>query len=134
MSTQDPLFHEDFNDALHSAVKGLGKIEAVARDLWPTKPSGGRYLSDCLNPDRDAKLALEDVIALLRMAREKGIHWAMYQLCDEAGYTRPEIAARPTKAQTMAARLQELATEYKNTADELAAMHENELKKLRSVL
>ena len=92
MSTQDPLFHEDFNDALTSLVKALGKMDAVASHLWPTKANGGRYLSDCLNPDRDAKLSLDDVVALLKMGRERGIHWAMHKLCDVAGYQAPAIA------------------------------------------
>jgi hypothetical protein len=117
-----PLFHESFNDALQSAVRALGKHEAIARDLWPTKPNAGRYLSDCLNPDREAKLALEDMTALLRMARERGIHWAFYQLCDELGYAHPEIAARPTEEQRLAERMRRIVDEFTHLADEAAAL------------
>jgi hypothetical protein len=134
MSTQDPLFHEDFNDALHSAVKALGKIEAVARDLWPAKPNGGRYLSDCLNPDRDAKLALEDVVALLKMAREKGVHWAMHQLCDSVGYERPGIAPAKTPNQERAERMAQLLSEFRHLADEEAAAQNAAPQGLRRVL
>jgi hypothetical protein len=131
MSTQDPLFHEDFNDALSSLVKALGKLDAVAHDLWPTKVHGGRYLSDCLNPDRDAKLSLDDVVALLRMGRAKGIHWAMHKLCDVTGYAPPGIAKTKTPEQRLAEELRRIADDYARVADELAVL--NQSKKLQAV-
>lgn len=128
MSTQDPLFHEDFNDALLNLVKALGKMDAVARELWPTKESGGRYLSDCLNPDRDAKLSLDDVVALLRMGREKGIHWAMHKLCAVTGYEPPTIAKTKTPEQVLAERMKQVAADYARLADELALLNPRNLK------
>jgi hypothetical protein len=131
MSTQDPLFHEDFNDALASLVKALGKMDAVAADLWPNKPNGGRYLSDCLNPDRDAKLSLDDVVALLKMGRNAGIHWAMHKLCEVTGYEPPEIARTKTPEQVIAEQMRQVASEYARLADELAAL--SQPKNLRAV-
>ena len=128
MSTQDPLFHEDFNDALTSLVKALGKMDAVASHLWPTKANGGRYLSDCLNPDRDAKLSLDDVVALLKMGRERGIHWAMHKLCDVAGYQAPAIARTKTPEQILAERMAQVAADYARLADELAAINQSRFK------
>jgi hypothetical protein len=121
MSSQDPLFHEDFNDALLNLVKALGKMEAVASDLWPNKPNGGRYLSDCLNPDRDAKLSLDDVVALLAMGRARGIHWAMHKLCAVTGYEAPSIARTKTPSQLRAEEMSQLLARFRHLADEEAA-------------
>lgn len=132
MSTQDPLFHDDFNDSLLNLCKALApKLDAVAADLWPTKPNGGRYLSDCLNPDRDAKLSLDDVVALLKMGRARGIHWAMHKLCDVTGYEAPEIARTKTPEQLLAEQMKKLSAEYSRLADELAAL--NQPKNLKAV-
>jgi hypothetical protein len=124
MSTQDPLFHDDFNDALANAVKALGngKIEPVARQLWgPAKRSPGQYLSDCLNPEREAKLSIPEIIQLLKWARERGIHWAMHALCEEVGYRAPDVAPVMTERQKRARRRVELAQEMQRLADEEAA-------------
>lgn len=124
MSPQDALFHEDVTDALRHAIKALGGFEVVGHDLWPTKPraAAGRLLSDCLNPERPAKLDLDDVVALLRMARERGVHCAMWQLADDAGYTRPAIAPTKTPEQELADRMLRHAQEYARLADEHAAI------------
>lgn len=126
MSTQDPLFHEDFNDALASLVKALGrgKVEPVARDLWPNRSGAGRWLSDCLNPDREAKLSLDDVVGLLRMGREHGIHWAMHKLCAQTGYEPPSISKTKTPEQLLAERMAKVAAEYARLADELASLNQ----------
>ena len=59
--------------------------------MWPEKPAdeAGRLLSDCLNPDRAAKLCPEKLVLLLKIARAKGCHLAAHWLCDEVGYSRP---------------------------------------------
>jgi len=117
------LFHDDFRDALRHAVKALGGLDTVGADLWPAKSrkAAGAWLSDCLNPERPAKLDLEEVVQILRMARDKGVSCAIYQLCDELGYEHPEVAAPKHPAQEKAARLERLAQEFKRLADEVAA-------------
>jgi hypothetical protein len=122
MSTQDPLFHDDFNDALANAVKALGKQEVVARQLWgPSKPRAGQYLSDCLNRDREAKFSIQEIVELLKMFRAKGIHWAMHALCEEVGYSNPDIVPLKTKGQERAEQMAQLVAEFKRLADEQAA-------------
>lgn len=89
---QEELFHEDWRDALKHVVKALGGFETVGVEMWPTWPrkKAGNWLSDCLNPDRSAKLDLDDIEALIRMGREHGVHCALYHLCDQTKYQRPE--------------------------------------------
>lgn len=91
MTEQAELFHETLNDALSATVAALGGRKAVGVLLFPGKPAdeAGRYLADCLNPDRQHSLHPEALIHLLRLSRERGIHLGMHWLCDEIGYSRP---------------------------------------------
>lgn len=129
MSTQDPLFHEDFRDALRHIVKAMGGVEAVGSELWPakTRKAAGTWLSDCLNPERPAKLDLEEVVELLRMGRIAQVHCAMDQLASEAGYAKPDIAPTKTPRQELAEKMQRLAAEYAKLADEDAALDRDDL-------
>lgn len=129
MQTQE-LFHDDFRDALRHAVKALGGVEAVGHDLWPAKSrkAAGSWLSDCLNPERPAKLELEEVVQILRMARARQIHCALYELCDAVGYARPPIVSPKTPAQQKADELSRLADEFRRLANEAAASLHSQLK------
>lgn len=91
-SYQEPLFHEDWRDALRHVVKALGGVETVGAELWPhkTRKAAGGMLSDCLNPDRPNKLDLEEVEALIRMGRDAGVHCGLQILCDRTSYERPQ--------------------------------------------
>lgn len=135
MATQDELFHEDFRDALKHLVKALGGFEAVGLELWPAKSmkAAGNWLRDCLDPERPAKLDLEEVVRLLRMGRERGVHCAMHQLADETGYARPDIAPQQSEAQKIAARMQAITREFAHLADEMAAISQGKVADLRKI-
>lgn len=124
------LFHDDFRDALRHAVKALGGFDTVGHDLWPvkTRKAAGAWLSDCLNPERAAKLDLEEISQILRMARDRGIHCAMYQLCDESLYAHPPIVAPKSPLEEKAERLQRIASEFGRLAAEVAAETRQPLK------
>lgn len=88
---QGELIHEDWRDALRHVVKALGGMESVGVEIWPgkTRKAAGAWLSDTLNPERPAKLDLEELQQLLGMARRKGIHLGLYFLCEDLGYSHP---------------------------------------------
>ena len=88
---QQDLIHEDWRDALRHLVKALGGMDSVGADLWPvkTRKAAGAWLSDCLNPERPAKLDLEELRHILQLGRDKGLHLAFHFLCDDLGYSRP---------------------------------------------
>ena len=125
---QDTLFHDSFRAALAHAVNALGGCASVGARLWPTKElkRSEQKLANCLNPDHDWKLDLDEIQAILSWAREAGVHCAIHQLCDETGYTRPEISPGKTKHQQLASQYAQHAAEMVRLADELAAIERAE--------
>lgn len=130
MGMQEQLFHEDFRDALKHLVKALGGVEAVGVELWPskTRKAAGNWLSDCLNPERPAKLDIEEIVQLLAMGRDRGIHCAVWQLADEIGYTRPEIAPAKSQYEVLAEQFARKSAELSHLAQSLG-----QLERLRAV-
>lgn len=82
---------ESINDALIEVVKALGGSKQVGAMLWPEKApdAAQRALLDCLNPDRPARLSPEQMVLLMRKARQAGFHAAAEWLMCDLGYARP---------------------------------------------
>lgn len=82
---------ESINDALIECVKACGGSKAVGLALWPAKgvEAAQRQLLACLNPDRNEKLGPDEVLHILRMARNKGCHAGMQYLCESLSYSEP---------------------------------------------
>lgn len=89
---QVPMFFEKFEDALTFIVSALGGAKVVGAALRTDLPAdaAGRWLLDCLNTDRPAFLHPGHIAALLRMAREAGVHNAMDWICEHTGYAKPQ--------------------------------------------
>lgn len=88
---QPALFHESINDALREVVLSLGGTKKVGALMRPQKliDEAGRWVSDCLNPDRREKFDPEEVMFLLREARKIGCHTGMNFIAADAGYANP---------------------------------------------
>lgn len=84
---------ESLTDALIEAVKAAGGSKCVAVALWGSA-SGvetvQRRLLACLNPERAEKLSLDEVVAVMRMAREHGCHSPMRYLAHALSYAEPQ--------------------------------------------
>lgn len=82
---------ESINDALIECVKVLGGSKVVGPMLWPEKAADAaqRTLLDCMNPDRPNRLNPEQVVLLLRKARQVGRHETVEWLMGDLGYTKP---------------------------------------------
>jgi len=96
MQAEMPFF-EGPEDALRAAVQSLGGAKQVGALLWPDKTpdSAGRLMQDCLNPSRNEKLDVTQVMFILRKAKEAGVHGPFMWFAGEVGYD-----ARPvTKAE-----------------------------------
>jgi hypothetical protein len=121
---QDRLFYESVTAALIQVVNGLGGCAAVGKRLWPSKPvaKAEQKLANCLNPEHEWKLEIDELVQILSWAREESIHFAMHKLCEVAGYAPPVIAPSRTPAQDIAERMSRHASEYARLADEAAAL------------
>jgi hypothetical protein len=91
MQTTFTEFFEDINDALREAVRQLGGHKKVGPAMRPELPleSAANWLRDCLNHERREKLSPEQVVLILRMARDTGFHGAMSFVAFSAGYEPP---------------------------------------------
>lgn len=112
-----PLFLEDVFDALRAAVQAAGGAKEIAGKLWPHKPASQAHkdLLDCLNRDNDRKLCVEEVMAILRMAREVGYHGAKHWIDDAVGY-------QPTPPQDPKIERDRLADELARAADHFRSL------------
>lgn len=117
-SSQAQLFLEDIYDALKAAVMYLGGPKVVAARLWPNKPidQARRELLDCLNRDNDRKFDLEEVLALLRMAREAGFHQAKHWIDREVGYQETPPADPVVERDRLAEAMERMARQYEEMA------------------
>ena len=88
MNTQAQLFYEDIFDVVRAAVQAIGGAKSVATRLWPHMPLAEAHhkLLNSLNRERPEKLCIEELVAVLRMAREVGFHQAKHWIDDAAGY------------------------------------------------
>jgi hypothetical protein len=91
IAEQPPLFYESINDVLREIVHALGGTKKVGNLMRPQKTidDAGRWVSDCLNPDRREKFDPDDTMWLLREARKVGCHAAINFICSDAGYSNP---------------------------------------------
>ena len=89
---QDQLWHESPEDALRSLIDRLGGFKKVGHALWPAMPiaDASRKLMHCTDPERDHKLSLGELCALLAMGQKVGCHVAMRFLSQCAGYQDPQ--------------------------------------------
>lgn len=130
---QEQLFHEDWRSALRHAVLAMGGVASVAVRLWPgkTPKQAEQKLANCLNPDHEWKLDLEEIETIMTWAREQGIHCAMHKLADTTGYTRPDIAPTKTPAQILADEMAATVAKFKHLADEYAAITKIDLRAVK---
>lgn len=82
---------ESLNDALIECVKQAGGSAIVGAKMFPEKlaKDAQRALLDCLSPDRPAKLSPDQVLLVLRLAREKGYHGGFGYMAEQLSYSEP---------------------------------------------
>lgn len=86
---QEPLFVEDWQTAVRAVAMKVG-TERLAEAIWPNKNGNARnWLSDCLNPDRPAKLDPDELLHIARIGREHGVHTLMFYMTQHCGYSQP---------------------------------------------
>lgn len=89
---QQQLFFEDLNEAIAHMVACMGGAKRVGAAMPPSDmepDAAGRWIKDCLNPDRRETFHPEHLMFLLREGRKQGCHALMHYLAEQAGYTVP---------------------------------------------
>lgn len=81
------LWFDDIYGALRGFVSFAGGSKVVGPLVFPAKgEKAAAWLDDCLNPERPAKLAPEELVHMVKLARERGFHGLMCFIGDEADY------------------------------------------------
>jgi hypothetical protein len=91
MSDQIPLFVEDLTEAIRATVQALGGFKKIGAELKPELPveQAGRWLADCLSPEKREKLGPNELALIRRKARAKGVHILAAYEAHDAGYAPP---------------------------------------------
>lgn len=103
--------YEDEIDAIRDAVRALGGNKVVGHLLRPDLPADGGWLKDCLNPERREKLALSQIIKILRLAPDAGYHGPVQFICGEMGYSVQVIEPADEVAELQRAFVQSVSTQ-----------------------
>ena len=90
--TTNSLFHESITEAIKDTINACGGTKTVAGKLWPEKApdAAHRLLLSCLNDDRPERLSPEQLMFVLRMGRERGVHVGITYILRELGYADPQ--------------------------------------------
>lgn len=130
--TTNSLFHESITDAIKDTINACGGSKQVAAKLWPEKApdAAHRLLLSCLNDDRPERLSPEQLMFVLRMGRERGVHVGITYILRELGYEDP----KPVEPQDELAELQRAYIEAVQNQARMAARMERLMQPgLRSV-
>ncbi|RYF58462.1 MAG: hypothetical protein EOO27_12495 [Comamonadaceae bacterium] len=108
---------ESLSEALVECIRACGGSKQVGPLLWPEKApdAAQRLLLDCLNEDRPAKLSPEQLLLVLRLARQRGHHGGINYIAGELGYGTP-VPIEPRDE------IADLQRQYIETARSMARM------------
>lgn len=118
---------EHLHEALIEAVKACGGTKRVAALLWPAKAAQNleaarRHLANCLNPECAEKLSLEELMLVVRTAREAGDHTVMRFLAEALSYAEPEPVAIDDQVDELQRRFVAATAQLSTLADQMQAL------------
>lgn len=130
--------YETFNEALTECVRACGGSKTVGMALWGHSKgmeAARSALQACLNPERPEKLSLEEVLLILRMARDRGCHVGMEFLCARLSYAPPQPIKPADEQDALERRLIKAAENMQRISDQLfeVAQRNHAPAKLRGV-
>lgn len=117
------LMHETMNDALRESVQAIGGSKKVGAMMWPELPvdHASTKVRDCLNSERRERFNPEQVLLIMRLARQAGCHALAAYMMREAGYADPQ----PVEPEDEVAKMQREFVEATRTLANLAAKIES---------
>jgi hypothetical protein len=104
------LFYDDDLDALRATVQALGGYKAVGVKLWTDKKpdAAGRLLADCCNISRAERLKPSELLLVMRLGREAGVHILAEHFMGEAGYEQPRPVDPADEASALVKRMEDV--------------------------
>ena len=117
--------NDSINDALIECVKAAGGSHIVGHKIWPEagQQQAQRKLLDCLNPDRPQHLTPEQMLLILRLARERGCHVGMAYIAQSLGYTEPSPITPKDEADELQRQYIEAARSMAKIAERIESIH-----------
>lgn len=114
--SQQQLFYEDVFDVVKAAVQHAGGAKVVAPKLWPTKPvlQAQKELLDCLNRESPRKLCIEELMTVLKLAKEAGFHQAKHWIDEALGYESTPPKNPKVERDRLAEEMARAADNFKN--------------------
>lgn len=124
MTGQPSLFHEDIWQALRDCVSAMGGTKDVGYRMRPElgPEKAGRWLLDCLNPERNDKLSIEQFLFLLLEARRAGCDIAMHYLARHTGYEAPKALCPQVERDALLLSVQGMASQLQAALARIQAL------------
>lgn len=115
--TQGELFYDSIEDALRATVEMMGGAKRVGTTLWPAKEAvaAQQQMLNCMDPGKPHKLALEELMLIARMAREREIHILGKFIAEALDYEFRVITPED-KAQKAAAQFADMRRQFMQMA------------------
>lgn len=97
---QQPLFCDDFFEALKTIGQAFGGSKKMGAFLWPDKPidKASELWANCLNRARPEKLDPEQVLLVLKIGRQIGCHAGIQFISEHCGYKYEPVEPEDEKA------------------------------------
>jgi hypothetical protein len=85
------MFYESVNEVLDSMIKQIGGYKVVGSRLRGDKvpDQAAQWLRDCMNGEKRERLDPDQVMALVLIAREQGVHDYADYFAQATGYAPP---------------------------------------------
>ena len=130
--------NDTIHDALIECVRAAGGSKVVAAELWPAKAARNlddarRYLTSCLDAERNEKLSLDEIMHVLRLARAKGCHAGMQFMAHALSYAEPKPIEPKDEVDDLRRRMLAMWDEMKTASDRLAQLERPATSNVRAV-
>ncbi len=130
------MVYDTFHEALAACVQACGGMKAVAAMLWPTKDafSARDQLLACLNPSRNKeKLSLDELLFVMKTARQRGCHAGMEYLADRLSYAPPSPIKPEDEADELQRSYIKAAAQMQKVADRIFELERTDSPRLSAL-
>lgn len=98
---QLPLIPQDIYEAVEACVVALGGRQTVGHMIWPDLDDpveAGKKLGRCLNQSHAEKLSVDQLIFIMKQARQVNCHVAMDYISNKCNYKYEPVEPEDERA------------------------------------